>query len=217
MKSKKFEYLDIIIDNPNSWMWQFINQLEDILGNYSRNIRIFKSAKDIEKGDILFILSCDRILKENDLSKHDTNIVIHASDLPKGRGWSPWSWDVENGSEKIILTLFEAVLELDAGDWYLKDHIKLQGTELIDEIRELLAKKEFEMINEFLNKYPMSSKEQVGTVTFNEKRTSKNQELNINYSINEQFNKLRVCDNENYPAYFYKNGKKFILKIFEDK
>ena len=36
-------------------------------------------------------------------------------------------------------------------------------------------------------------------------------------SIDEQFNLLRVCDNERYPAFFYKDGVKYILKINKEK
>ena len=41
-------------------------------------------------------------------------------------------------------------------------------------------------------------------------------ERNINKSIDEQFNLLRIADNHNYPAYFIKNNVKYILKIEKD-
>ncbi|MCX6077364.1 MAG: methionyl-tRNA formyltransferase [Campylobacterales bacterium] len=216
MKSKKFKYLDIIIDNSNSWMWSYIYILEAILSDFSDNVRVFKNIKDIKSGDILFILSCDRILKVEDLDKHKNNIVIHASDLPKGKGWSPWSWEIENGANFLTLTLFEAKLELDSGDWYLKVQIDLNASELINDIRKILALNEFEMIKKYLSMYPIPSKQQIGIETFYQKRTSKNQELDIDKSIKEQFNLLRICDNENYPAHFYINNKKYIIKIYKE-
>jgi len=203
MKSKNFKYLDVIIDNPNSWMWSYILILENILNNFSQNIRIFRDANEIMKGDILFILSCDKILNEKDLNKHNNNIVIHASDLPKGKGWSPWSWEVESGVKELTLTLFEAELVLDSGHWYIKDKITLDGGELIDDLRNLIALKEFDMIENYLLNYSMKANKQKGNETFRKKRTSKNQELDIEQSIKEQFNKLRICDNENFPAHFY--------------
>jgi len=221
MKLGKFKYLDVIIDNDNSWIWNYIPILEEILSLYAYKVRIFRKSMDIKNGDILFILSCDKILKENDLNKHKHNIVIHASDLPKGKGWSPWSWEVESGVNKLSLTLFEAKLELDSGEWYFKDNILLQGTELIDDVRKLLALKEFEMINKYLTEYPLKTKKQIGEETYYNKRTSKNQELDINKSIHEQFNLLRVCDNENYPAHFYlsddENEYKYTVKIYREK
>ena len=41
-------------------------------------------------------------------------------------------------------------------------------------------------------------------------------ELNVSKTIKEQFNLLRVCDNERYPAFFYLNNKKYIIKIYGD-
>ena len=40
--------------------------------------------------------------------------------------------------------------------------------------------------------------------------------LSASVKINEQFNLLRIVDNERYPAYFYKEGKKYI-KIIRDR
>ena len=215
MKLKNFKYLDIIIDNPNSWMWQYIPMLENILNEFTQNVRIFENSKEMKNGDILFILSCDKILKLEDLNKHINNIVIHESDLPKGKGWSPLSYQVERGLNSIPVTLFEADVQLDSGKWYIKDFIELNGTELINEIRNKQALKSFDMIKEYLTKYPVKAIEQTGTVTHYQKRTSKNQELDINNAIKEQFNLLRVCDNDNYPAYFFIDNKKYILKIEE--
>jgi methionyl-tRNA formyltransferase len=216
MKSKKFEKLDIIIDNPNSWMWEYIDKLKDTLYNFSKSIRVFKNSLEIENGDILFILSCDRILKSEELLKHKNNIVIHESNLPKGKGWSPMSYQVEEGLNKIPITLFEADQKLDSGDWYLKSIVELDGTELIDNIRKKQALKSFDLINEYLLKYPLDGNRQKGVETHYCKRTIKNQELDINKSIDKQFDLLRVCDNNSYPAYFFRNGKKYILKIEED-
>jgi len=213
MKSKSFNYLDILIDNPNSWMWQYIQILEDTLSVFANGIRIFKNSNEVEYGDILFILSCDKILEAKTLGKHKNNIVIHESDLPIGKGWSPLSYQVESGANKIPITLFEADKTLDSGKWYLKDNIQLAGYELIDQIREKQAIKSFEMIEEYLSKYPMEGYAQRGEETFYKKRVPKDQELNLDKSLREQFNTLRVCDNNKYPATFSIYGRKYTLKI----
>lgn len=213
MKLKKFNYLDILIDNSDSWMWIYIPNLTNILKKYSSNVRIFKQANDIKVGDVLFILSCDRILQKDVLNKHINNIVIHESDLPIGKGWSPLSYQVEEGKEEIPITLFEAEETLDSGKWYLKDYITLDGTELIDELRLKQAIKSFEMIDMFLKQFPCKSYIQNGKETIYPKRTSNNQIIDVNKSILEQFNKLRVSDNNRYPAHFFIKGQKYILKI----
>ena len=56
---------------------------------------------------------------------------------------------------------------------------------------------------------------QKGKETFYPRRKQKDNELNINKSILEQFNLLRVVDNKRYPAHFYVDNQKYILKIYK--
>ncbi len=50
------------------------------------------------------------------------NLVIHASDLPENKGWSPVAYAVLSGQNRITLTLIEAEEKIDAGDVYLKNY-----------------------------------------------------------------------------------------------
>ena len=69
-----------------------------------------------------------------------------------------------------------------------------------------------------MKKFPkVKYKKQKGKTSYFKKRTPKDSRLNINGSIKSQFNLLRICDNENYPAYFVFKKKKYILKIFKEK
>lgn len=54
-----------------------------------------------------------------------------------------------------------------------------------------------------------------GGSTYFKKRTEKDSELFLNKTLDEQFNLLRVVDNDNYPAFFYKDGRKYIVKIYK--
>jgi methionyl-tRNA formyltransferase len=57
---------------------------------------------------------------------------------------------------------------------------------------------------------------QHGEVSYYKRRSKSSSELNPNLSIKDQFNLLRVVDNERYPAFFFLNGQKYIIKIFKD-
>ena len=54
---------------------------------------------------------------------------------------------------------------------------------------------------------------QTGEESFYPKRTAKDSELDVTKSIAEQFNLLRVVDNERYPAFFRYNNNTYIIKI----
>lgn len=219
MQNKKFNNLNIIIDK-NSWMNSYLSTLYQTLQKYANHVEVFYEPNEIKNGDILFLVSCYRILTFEELSKHNTNIVIHESDLPHGKGWSPLSYQIEEGKNLIPITLFEAGEKIDEGNWYLKDFINFNGGELLEELREKQANKTFEMIDVFLKSYPMTSYKQMGTSTYYKKRNLDNQKLDVDKTILSQFNKLRVCDNENYPAHFEINfngkNEKYILKIYKE-
>ena len=48
------------------------------------------------------------------------------------------------------------------------------------------------------------------------KRTWADGELDINKTIKDNFNLLRVGNNDAWPSFFYHKGTKYILKIFKD-
>ena len=206
--------ITILTDNPNSWIIPFVDQLKLKLDDHSVN-HIF-STDQVSEGDIMLILSCENIVSERILSLHRNNIVVHPSDLPKGRGWSPLAWQIIEGKDIIPITLFEASKEVDSGDIYLKDNIRLDGTELNDDIKKKQGLKTIEMICKYVHNQN-KGKKQFGEATFYKKRTISDIELDINKSINDQFNLLRVVDNERYPAFFRISGKKYIIKIYKDK
>ena len=171
-----------------------------------------------ESYDIVFILSYHNLIKNEYLKKNKHNIVIHASALPKGKGWAPMFWQILEDKECIPFTMFEVNEGVDSGDIYIQEDLKLTGYELNNELREKQANHILDMCLKFINNYTRykTATKQSGIETFYKKRGAKDSELDISKSIDEQFNLLRIVDNENYPAFFYKDGKKYILKIEEE-
>lgn len=80
--------------------------------------------KEICKGDICFIISCIIIIDEIYLKLNKNNLVVHSSDLPSGKGFTPMQWQILEGKNDIMVTLFEADKEVDAGPYYLKSKLK---------------------------------------------------------------------------------------------
>ena len=208
-------FIQILVDNPNSWIIPYSFQLRDKLKELGHRSELLHSQHDVKNGDILCLLSCENIFKKLTMNKH--NLVVHESALPKGKGWSPLTWQVLEGADKVTITLFEAVESVDSGPIYGQINIQLDGTELIDDIREKQAAITVQLILDFVKAYPGNvGIPQSGESTFYKKRTHQSSELDIESSLSEQFNLLRVCDNERYPAYFKINGVKYFLKIYKN-
>ena len=207
--------VQILVDNRNSWIIPFAKEItQEITDRYNTKANLIHEHQDVEEGDVLFLLSCEKIFKKLHLNKH--NLVIHESDLPQGKGWSPVTWQVLEGLHKIPITLFEAQESVDSGMIYYQDEIALDGGELLPEIKDKQGQKTKELILKFLDDYPeIHGREQSGEESFYPRRRPEDSALDVDKTIKEQFNLLRVCDNERYPAFFTMNGKKYVIKIYK--
>lgn len=208
--------ITILTDNPNSWILPYIDDLKKEL-NQTNSVTHIYSTSDIIEGDIMLILSCEKILKSEYLKLHKSNVVVHPSKVPLGKGWSPLAWQILEGSNNIPVSLFEAVEAVDAGDVYMVDYINLKGHELNDEIKHQQGLITMKMVKKYIDEFEsMKGIPQSGEETFYPRRRQKENELGIDKTISEQFNLLRVVDNERYPAHFYINGRKYIVKIYKN-
>jgi methionyl-tRNA formyltransferase len=209
--------ITIITDDLQSWFIPFGHELQKQISARGYEVNYVHSKKEITKGDVCFILSCTRILGEEILQLNKNNIVVHASDLPLGRGWSPLQWQILEGKNEIILTMFEAVAGMDEGPYYLKSVLSLDGSELLTELRKKMATEIINMCIQFIeNRSNIIPMEQKGLPTYYRKRNDADDEIDINKTIQELFNHLRIADNNRHPIYFHYREKKFFLQIYQE-
>ena len=206
--------LTVLTDSETSWFVPFGKKLSKKLNEKGHSAVFITDSSEIKNGDICFLLSCTKLVSKETLDKNKYNIVVHASDLPKGKGFSPLQWQVAQGQNDITLTLFEVVEEMDAGPYYFKESISFDGHELLVELREKMALKIIDMCLRFVSgPEEFKPKNQTGESTYFKRRTFKDDELDVNLSIAEQFNHFRIADNDNYPIFFKMNGHRYTLKI----
>lgn len=207
----KITILNTSADHPvNTWLDKWMKTYQ-----VNHEINLVRSTNDLAGGDILFLISCFDLVLKQDRDKYKKTLVIHASDLPNGRGWSPHIWAVINGAEEITLTLLEAEDEVDSGDVWKKINVTVPKTALYDQINELIFDAELKLMDFAVENFNsvVPFKQLSEDTTYWPKRTSEDSEINIQKSISEQFDLIRVCDPNRFPAFFYKDGKKFILKV----
>ena len=212
-----------ILSDKNSYLNSYKKMYEEKFKTIGVDVNFINDSNELPNNSIVFILSYFKILKKADLAKNIHNIVIHESDLPSGKGWSPASWSILEGKSQLTLTLFEAVEACDAGDIYFKDTIELRGDELADEWRKKIALKKLDMCVTFLSNLEFYKNNKISQSSTNiqpsfyPKRTKEDSKLDVDKSIREQFNLLRIVDNDLYPAFFELNGCRYILQISKDK
>ena len=210
---KKLKLL-FLIDPQNNWIEKFVKNYKfKIKRKFS--IKISKSKKLASKADLIFLMNYTRKVSPTFLIKNPKTFLVHESDLPKDKGFAPVANQVLKGSNNIKMSLIKVSKKVDCGDIYKKKTFKLNGNELSDEIRRKQAISKLKFIEEFLLEYPnVKFKKQTKGGNFNKRLRPKDSELKINYTLKKLFNKLRIVDNNNYPAFFKYKKKKYILKIY---
>lgn len=206
--------IQILCDNINSWIIPYAKELLSEIISLGHKGSLLHDNKGVQEGDILIMLSCEKIFKKLYLNKN--NLVVHESALPQGKGWSPLTWQVLEGRKEIPVTLFEATVNVDAGDIYGQEIIELGGYELIDELREKQGKATKKLLLDFIKNYPnVIGMPQKGEESYYLRRKPDDSKLDLNKTLGEQFNLLRVSDNDRYPAWFEKDGVKYIIKVYK--
>jgi len=205
--------ISILVDN-DSWILGYARRLENEMRELGYIVQLVRDSSEVEDGWINFMLGCTKIVGSDVLSKNSHNLVVHESALPDGRGFAPMTWQIIEGKVTIPVCLIEADDEVDSGVVWIRDEIKLDGSELCPEWRAMQGDKTIDLCLRFIRDYErLSPQPQDGVPTWYERRRPENSELDIEKSIAEQFNLLRTVDNEKYPAYFNAAGKRYIVKI----
>ena len=213
---KKYK-VTFLLDKSNLWFEKQLKNYDFRLNN-KYIFKISKNPNNIKNQNIVFPLSYTRILPESFLQKNELVLIAHSSKLPKDKGFAPLQYQILRNKNKVYISLIKAAKELDAGPIYFQNSFVLNGTELSDEIRNIQGIQLLNIIKKFLIKYPkVKSKKQIGKGNFNKRRYPKDSQLDINKTIKQQFNHLRINDNELYPSFFYYKGQKYIIKVFKEK
>ncbi len=206
-----------LLDKKNNWISNFID-FRFFKSNQKYSFKISTRIKHIKNQDIVFPINFTKILPESFLKKNKLTLIVHSSDLPKDKGFAPMSNQILKGKNHIFFSLIKAHKKVDSGGICFKTKINLDGTELYEELRKKQALEINRIIKKFLKIYPkVTFKKQKGRGSYNKKRGIIDSKIDIEKSIKSQFNLLRVCDNENFPSYFYYKKKKYILKISKER
>ena len=192
-----------------SWVMEHESKYEIHLLNKVAELNSF--------GGILFLVSCSELITTEIRGKFDYSLVLHASALPEGRGWSPHIWDIIEGKDRLTLSLLNAESKVDTGDIWRQIEIPLEGTELFDEINHKLFEAELQLIS-WACEHLGERKPWVQTLegSYYRKRTPEDSLIEPNRPLAEQFDLLRVCDPNRFPAFFEFRGQRYTIRIEKD-
>lgn len=209
--------ISVVVDNP-SWILPHAETLVEELQKAGERAALIREPEDVPEGGIAFFLGCVRLAPPSLLRRSQRNLVVHESDLPQGRGFSPLTWQILEGCDVVPICLLEAAEQADAGAVIYRDRMVFEGHELIDEMRAVQASKTLDLCRRFLAaETPPQGKPQRGAASHYPRRRPADSALDPALSLVEQFNLLRVVDNQRYPAFFDHAGHRYVLRIEKDK
>jgi methionyl-tRNA formyltransferase len=205
-----------VLSDAGTWMNDIIAPWVEERRRAGDDVSWHHRAADLPGGEICFLLNVHELVPARIRQRYAISLVVHASALPEGKGWSPMTWQILEGRNRIPVTLLAAEDKVDSGRIYAQAWVELSGHELVDEWRQMQSVETVRLCSQFLEGYPdvlSSSRAQVGEESFWPRRSAKDSKLDPNASIAEQFDLLRVVDNDRYPAFFEFRGKTYILRI----
>ncbi len=178
-------------------------------------VALCADKKELTSGDILFLVSCGQIIREAERNRYRAVLVLHASDLPQDRGWSPHIWNIVEGANRITVSLLEARDPLDTGDIWKKVHFDLAGHELLPEINERLFAAELALMTEAVDGFGTiePTPQAPGAGPHRRQRTAADSRLDPDQTLARQFDLLRVVDNDRYPAFMDYRGARYLIRI----
>lgn len=199
-------------DHPiNPWLVAWADERA-----HHHEVRLLRCRDQLKPGDVLFLISCTELIPGHLRALYRQCVVLHASDLPKGRGWSPHIWSILEGATEITVSAITAEDRVDRGAVWAKKSFYVARHELYDEINRSLFRTEIALIDQVIDMIandesplPQPNKE----ATYYPRRRPKDSELNPDLSIAEQFNKIRTSDPDRYPAFFKMHGVTFSISL----
>lgn len=195
----------------NAWLVSWVERCRQ---NGLADAVVYRDAADLPGGEVLFLVSCHQIIGADTRRMYARNLVLHASDLPKGRGMSPHVWQLLEDARTITVTLLDAAEELDAGDIWHQVELVFDGTELFDEINRKLFDAEIALMDwSLVHCFSSKPQKQVGLPSYYPRRSPADSEVNPNLPLTQSFDLLRVADPDRFPAWFDLRGQRYHLRI----
>lgn len=207
--------ISVLCTDPRHPVVPRLREWRDAIARDGHSVSLCFDKQELVGGDILFLVSCSQLIGAAERQKFPTVLVLHASDLPRGRGWSPHIWSILEGEGRITVCLLEAASPVDSGSIWMKTEFALEGHELLPEINQKLFSVELELMSEAVQKHgTIKATPQSGDPgPYKQRRTPEHSRLDAGKTIAEQFDLLRVVNNERYPAFFDFRGKRYVVKI----
>jgi methionyl-tRNA formyltransferase len=180
-----------------------------------REIEVVHNVVDLEGRETLVALSYPTRVGDEVLSSFSEAYVIHASDLPRGRGWSPANWAMEALDTEITVTLLTMHSMVDRGEIIDQEVISAPIHFLWSDLEPLLINAQVTLLARRLGgeTIGLQGTAQSGQASYLPRRSPRDSEIDPSLSIESQWGKFRASDERRFPNYFFLHGHKYEIRL----
>jgi methionyl-tRNA formyltransferase len=146
----------------------------------------------------IFFLHWSTRVPADILAKYEC-VCFHMTDVPYGRGGSPLQNLIVLGHRQTKLTALKMVEEFDAGPFYLKEDLSLEGK--AEEIYRRACVLSAKMIQRLISE-PLDPQPQQGDTTIFHRRRPADSEIPALSSLEAVYDFIRMLDADGYPHAF---------------
>lgn len=167
--------------------------------------------------DLIVPWSYRKLIKN--INKLNNIVVIHSSNLPIDKGWSPIYYSIKNNKSYYVMTCILASEDVDLGNIIIRASFKILPQYTAEFLRKVDNEISFMIIKKILKKWPygkFNTSKQKGKGNYRSRRFPKDNEIKTNKTLNSILPHLRAVESTN-PAFFYHKGIKFLIKVFPEK
>jgi len=190
-----------------------VTSLTALLG--PEDIEILSSHESCTGGEFLFALSYPKVISEETRRLYGHCFVLHGSNLPDGRGWSPVTWQILDGETLFTMSLIHMSDPVDSGNIVAQREFRVNQDLLFKEISAAIGHAQADLIGASLRMTTeqLMGAKQVGTPSYFGRRSPSDSEIDPHSPLSEQWDKLRIADPSRYPSFFSFLGHKYLLKV----
>lgn len=182
----------------------FLAKRNSFQGNWSVCVsqRDLQNAASETKPRYVFFPHWSHIVPEEFLKQNEC-VCFHMTDVPFGRGGSPLQNLIARGHRETVLTALRMTAEIDAGPFYMKRPLSLEGT--ARDIFRRAAELSMDMIGEMIKQEPAAAA-QSGTPVFFKRRKPEQSEVPKGATPMALYDHIRMLDAPGYPHAFLRHG-----------
>lgn len=166
--------------------------------------------------DLLIVIGYRKIFSQEILGIPKYGVIgLHASLLPKFRGFAPLNWAIINDEKETGVTMFLMNEDMDTGDIIAQKKIGIDVNDTITILKKKIGLLSVELIKENIPKILRGEikriKQSTENISYGCARIPEDSKIDWNDNSEKIYNLIRASE-DSYPAFTFLKGKKILIK-----